>query len=224
MGNAFKKSINFFLLIILVFGLSLISPKMVLACCGQSCGFGYECVNIPSTCPDPISREEGSCVQSQAQCTDGTGCASGEACVDYICVSTGSGGSGGGGGGGECWSGSTNCPSGSKIALNNPVNIFCSVNDAGQQMCSYKQGTGLGSAQRETGCCNWKLDANDNQYCPINHEITTYNCCKTYETSVCSWSTTSGSVSASRCDASSAENPSNYRSKPPQGDTYNKYT
>lgn len=102
-------------------------------------------------------------------CTSNAQCGGGQVCCQGSCVGSGECG---GGGGAECWGGAVGCPAGSTVAWNQPVNTFCKKNDWGT-MCEP-----IGSAQKNSGCCNEKCDPNNDQDCwCANTQVTTYNCC-----------------------------------------------
>jgi len=83
-----------------------------------------------------------------------------------------------------CWNGAVNCATGATIALQQPVDTFCSAK------WGYTKGMcrPLGSAQQISGCCG-QIQTDDEtgeEYC-TNDEITTYNCCGAGTVNRCSF-------------------------------------
>lgn len=88
------------------------------------------------------------------------------------------GGSGGGKGG--CWEGKVDCPPGTVINLGQPVNVFCSRNEASaaKPICS------TGTAQKQTDVCCGGEDKDGEGTCG-NPQFITYNCCPVDSPPVC---------------------------------------
>lgn len=80
---------------------------------------------------------------------------------------------GSGGGGVDCRNERVDCPPNSTINLNKPKDTFC-LTENGAILCGERNG--IGTAQRQTGCCgNIRTDENGDEFCR-NPEFTTYDC------------------------------------------------
>ena len=85
-----------------------------------------------------------------------------------------------GGGAGGCWEGKVDCPPGTVINTGQPVNVFCSRNEASaaKPICS------TGTAQRQTDVCCGGEDKDGEGTCG-NPQYITYNCCPVDSPPVC---------------------------------------
>lgn len=183
---------TFFLLILS----TLLFTKDTFACCSDSecTGIGSMCSNIPPAC-GAFGAGSGVCISGWETCegsSNSTACTPPQVCIDRLCQISGSGGGGGGTTNGGCWEGAVNCPSGSTIALDQPIETFCSRNFyfGSKLMCS------SGSAQRITGCCGGM----DPEGSCTNPQYTTYNCCNSSSESQCT-TTYSNYITSTSCGA-----------------------